>query len=55
MCGASESLREHGPAGCVQVHAEPAIPVAIRPLGTLSINDTVPLVAVPPELVTVIV
>jgi hypothetical protein len=55
MWGASESLREHGPAGCVQAHSEPAIPVAIRPFGTVSVNDTVPLVAAPPELDTVMV
>ncbi len=47
---ASVSLRVHGPAGCVQLHPGPPIPVAVRLAGSVSVTVTAPLVAPDPLL-----
>jgi len=44
------SLREHGPAGCVQVQPPPAMLAAVKPVGTVTLTDTSTLVALPPEM-----
>src|SRR5207249_413059 len=48
------SLRVHGPAGAVQDQPVPAIAVAVRPAGTVSVTVTAPLLAPSPLLCTVI-
>src|SRR5580765_4422269 len=50
---ASESLRTHGPAGCVQVQPAPPMLVAISPAGRPSLTVTVPPVGPSPTLLTV--
>src|SRR5258708_38560843 len=50
-----DSLRVHGPAGCVQFQLVPLIAVAVSPEGTVSLTETWPLVGPFPELVTGIV
>ncbi len=52
---ANALLRVQGPAGCVQVQPVPLMAVAVRPVGTLSVTVTVPVVGPVPALEAVIV